>query len=94
LYEDCKAFLRFATAFVGSTQNSFGSYNQDEDSVTFPLIGIGDYSTAMPDFDPAEGFEGMQDELQPMSAFLGIYLGENTVMNGHWNMDFSQAGTF
>jgi hypothetical protein len=47
----------------------------------------------MPEFDQAAGFEGMQDELQPMSAFLGSYLGENTVMNGHWNMDFSQAGT-
>jgi hypothetical protein len=94
LYEDCKAFLRFATAFVGSTQSSFGSYNQDEDSVTFPLIGVGDYSTAMPEFDPAGGFEDMQDELQPMSAFLGSYLGENTAMNGHWNMDFSQTGTF
>jgi hypothetical protein len=94
LYEDCAAFLRFATAFVGSTQNSFGSYNQDEDSVTFPLIGTGDYSTVMPDFDTAEGLGGMQDELQPMSAFLGSFLGENTVMNGYWNMDFSQAGNF
>jgi hypothetical protein len=94
LYEACAAFLRFATSFVGSTQNSFGSYNQVEDSVTFPLIGVGDYSTVMPDFEPAEGLGDMQDELQPMSAFLGSYLGENMAMNGHWNLDFSQAGTF
>ncbi|KAE9381116.1 hypothetical protein N431DRAFT_1642 [Stipitochalara longipes BDJ] len=92
LYEDCKAFLRFATAFVRSTQNSFGSYNQEDDSVTFPLMGPGDYNTAFPAFDLAGEFEGIQDDLLPMSAFLGTYLGEGQAMNGFWNMDFSQTG--
>ncbi|KAH8762821.1 fungal-specific transcription factor domain-containing protein [Hyaloscypha finlandica] len=92
LYEDCKAFLRFATAFVRSTQNSFGSYNQEDDSVTFPLMGTSDCN--IPEFDAAGGFESMQDDLLPMSAFLGTYLGENQAMSGFWNIDFSQSGTF
>jgi len=91
LYEDCKAFLRFATAFVRSTQNSFGSYNQEDDSVTFPLMGT---DCNIPEFDAAGGFESMQDDLLPMSAFLGTYLGENQAMSGFWNIDFSQSGTF
>ncbi|PMD39479.1 hypothetical protein L207DRAFT_529455 [Hyaloscypha variabilis F] len=94
LYEDCNAFLRFATAFVRSTQNSFGSYNQEDDSVTFPLTGPGDYNTAFPELEPVEGFEGMQDDLMPMSAFLGSYLGESQAMNGFWNMEFSQSVAF
>ena len=93
LYEDCKAFLRFATAFVRSTQNSFGSYNQEDDSVTVPLMGISDCNI-VPEFDAAGGFESMQDDLLPMSAFLGTYLGENQAMSGFWNIDFSQSGTF
>jgi len=75
---------------VRSTQNSFGSYNQEDDSVTFPLTGPGDYNTAFPELEPVEGFEGMQDDLMPMSAFLGSYLGESQAMNGFWNMEFSQ----
>jgi hypothetical protein len=94
LYEDCKAFLRFATAFVRSTQKSFGSYNQEDDSVTFPLMGAGDYNNIIPEFDYVGGFESMQDDLLPMSAFLGSYLGESQAMNGFWNMDFSQNGSF
>lgn len=93
LYLDCKAFLRFATAFVRSTQNSFGSYNLEDDSVTFPFTGQGDYNNTFPHFDP-EGSVEMQDDLLPMSAFLGTYLGENQPVTGFRNMDFSQIGTF
>jgi hypothetical protein len=93
LYEDCKAFLAFAKAFVRSTQNSFASYNQEDDSVTFPLMCTSEYST-LPEFDPAGGFQSMQDDLLPMSAFLGTYLGETQAMSGFWNVDFSQTGTF
>jgi hypothetical protein len=85
LYEDCKAFLRFATAFVRSTQNTFGLYNQEEDSVTFPLVNTSEYNTTIPDFIEGDGFESMQDDLLPMSAFLGSYLGENQAMTGLWN---------
>jgi hypothetical protein len=41
LYEVCKVFLRFATAFIWSRQNCFGSYNQEDDSFTFLIMGIG-----------------------------------------------------
>ena len=40
-----------------------------------------------------DGFEGMEDDLLPMSVFLGSYLGENQA-NGFWNMEFAQTGAF
>ena len=86
--------MRFAAAFVRSTHNSFGSYNQEDDSVTFPLLGIDGYNTAIPGYDAPAGFESMQDDLLPMSAFLGTYLGEVQAMNGFWNVDFAQTRPF
>jgi hypothetical protein len=56
-------------------------------------MGTGDCNI-VPEFDVAGGFESMQDDLLPMSAFLGTYLGENQAMSGLWNIDFSQPGTF
>jgi len=91
LYEMCKVFLRFATAFVHSRQDCFGSYNQEEDSFTFPMEAHTNnvYNLASSEFSPSGsgGFETMQENLVPMSAFLETYLGQN--MNGLWNMDFS-----
>lgn len=96
LYEVCKVFLRFATAFVSSRQNCFGSYNQDEDSFTFPLMGgetTGQFYNAASDFRTENVLESMNGNLVPMSAFLGSYLGENQALNGLWNLDFAQAGS-
>ncbi|TVY31773.1 putative transcriptional regulatory protein [Lachnellula subtilissima] len=90
LYEMCKVFLRFATAFVQSRQDCFGSYNQEEDSFTFPMeANTNNVYNMASEFSRSgsASFENMQENLVPMSAFLGTYLGEN--MNGLWNMDFS-----
>jgi hypothetical protein len=90
-------FLRFATAFVRSRQNCFGSYNQEDDSFTFPVMGsnlAGNLSNDPPEFDSVDSFGALNGDLVPMSAFLGSCLGENQAMNGLWNMDFSQPGPF
>jgi len=92
LYEVCKVFVKFAIAFVRSRQNCFGSYNQEDDSFTFPIDSTGNYYNAESGFGPAGAFESIHDDLVPMSAFLGTYLGENQTMNGLWNFDFSQPG--
>jgi len=96
LYEVCKVFLRFATAFVRSRQNCFGLYNQEEDSFTFPIMGSETsshfYSVAS-EFGTENVLESMNGDLVPMSAFLGNYLGENQALNGLWNLDFAQAGS-
>lgn len=72
---------------------SFGFYNQEEDSFTFPDSGesvmvAGDMGTAKYEM---EGFEAERD-LESMSAFLETCLGESSAMSGLWNMDFSSSG--
>lgn len=97
LYEICKAFLRFAIAFVGSKQNCFGSYDQEDDSFTFPVIptnSVGPQADSVNTFDLLDPFGGMNGDLVPMSAFLGSCLGDTQAMSGFWNMDFSQTGQF
>lgn len=86
LYELCKVFVRFATAFVGSRQNCFGSYNLEDDCFTFPVDSTGHYFNIASDFGSLDALKG---DLVPMSAFLGTCLGENQAMSGLWNMDFS-----
>jgi hypothetical protein len=57
-------------------------------------MGPGDYGTAFLELENVGGVGGMQDDLMPMSAFLGSYLGESQAMNGFWNMEFSQSASF
>ena len=73
-----------------SRQNCFGSYNQEEDSFTFPIESASNSYDIASGFGSGDAFESMQDDLVPMSAFLGTFLGENQAINGIWNMDFSQ----
>ncbi|KAH8585442.1 fungal-specific transcription factor domain-containing protein [Bisporella sp. PMI_857] len=90
LYELCKVFLRFATAFIQSTQTFLGSYNKEDDSFTFPIMGTdstSQYYNAI-QFSSGNTCETMYDDLLPMSAFLGACLGENQAMSGLWNIDF------
>jgi hypothetical protein len=96
LYEVCKVFLRFATAFVRSRQDCFGSYNQEDDSFTFPVMeggAAGQFYDVASGFESGDILESMNGNLVPMSAFLGSYLGENQSLNRLWNLDFAQAGS-
>jgi hypothetical protein len=92
LYQVCGIFLEFAKAFVSSQQPSFGFYNQEEDSFTFPLNGADpeSYNSASL-YSINDGTELRSDDLESMSAFLRNCLGENTTMGGLWNMDFSNS---
>ena len=94
LYQVCRVFLEFAKAFVPLQQPSFGIYNQEEDSFTFPP-NLSDGSTQIDNltsYDPLiDGGEMKYDDLESMSAYLGSCLGENTAMSGLWNMDFSNS---
>jgi hypothetical protein len=50
---------------------------QEGDSVTFPLMSTAECGTGNPEFVSAsEGKFGVQDDLIPMSAFLGRFLGK------------------
>lgn len=87
LYEVCKVFVRFATAFVESRQSWVGDYDEVEDSFTFPLGNENQYSSIS---DIGEEWQ-MGENLIPMSAFLGTCLSGNQGTGGLWGVDFSQA---
>lgn len=90
----CRVFLGFAKAFVQSQQPSFGFYNEADDSFTFPSTGG---VSVTYDFHPARNFlredgaESRNGGLEPMSAFLGACLGDNSAIGGLWDLDFSNT---
>jgi hypothetical protein len=96
LYQICRLFLDFARIFVPLQKPSFGFYNHEDDSFTFPQDGEdavgnasinGEGGTYSNDW---AGF-GADGELDSMSTFLGNCLGENSAKNGLWNIDLTNA---
>ena len=85
----CRVFLGFAKAFVRSQQQSFGFFNEVDNSFTFPTLNSAyDYCVG-PDMTTADRAECRNDDLDSMSAFLGQALGDSSAMGGLWELDFS-----
>jgi hypothetical protein len=92
LCQMCRVFLGFAKAFLQSQQPSFGFYNEADNSFTFSATGAisGSYEHNQTPYSMGgDGAESRNGDLDSMSAFLGVCLGDNSAIGGLWDLDFS-----
>lgn len=94
LHQVCSVFLRVAKAFNKSQQVSFGSFDAQDNSFTFPPVdnGVSGYNFAgelgFPFSDNPFGIRNM--DMQNMSQFLDTFLSDRQTGSEMWDVNFSE----
>ncbi|CAG8982799.1 hypothetical protein HYALB_00001080 [Hymenoscyphus albidus] len=95
LHQVCSVFLQVAKAFNKSQQASFGSFDAQDNSFTFPPVdnGVPGYNfvgeLGFPFSD--NGFGIRNTDMQNMSLFLDTFVSDRQTGDGIWDVGYSEA---